>query len=65
MNYFMGIDCEISAVEYPESALAILEEEETYDVGLIVSLGSIYLQGNILGLLFLDSDDDLSLLAKR
>jgi dihydrofolate synthase/folylpolyglutamate synthase len=65
MNYFMGIDCDISTVEYPESALAILEEEETYDVGLIVSLGSIYLQGNILGLLFLDSDDDLSLLAKR
>jgi hypothetical protein len=65
MNYFMSVDCEISAVEYPESALAILEEEEAHDVGLIVSLGSIYLQGNILGLLFLDSDDDLSLLAKR
>jgi dihydrofolate synthase / folylpolyglutamate synthase len=65
MNYFMSIDCDISAVEYPESALAILEDEATFDVGLIVSLGSIYLQGNLLGLLYLDGDDDLSLLAKR
>jgi hypothetical protein len=64
MNYFMSIDCDISAVEYPESALSIIEEKSTFDVGLIVSLGSIYLQGNLLGLLYLDSDEDLSLLAK-
>lgn len=64
MNYFMSVDCDISAVEYPESALSILEDKSTFDVGLIVSLGSIYLQGNLLGLLYLDSDDDLSLLAK-
>jgi hypothetical protein len=65
MNHFMAIDCEISAVEYPESALSIIEDKEPYEVGLIVSLGSMYLQGNILGLLYLDSDEDLSLLAKR
>jgi len=65
MTHFMAIDCDISAVEYPESALSIIEDEEPHDVGLIVSLGSMYLQGNILGLLYLDSDEDLSLLAKR
>lgn len=64
IDHFNSIDCEIIAVEYPESALSILQGEDSHDVGLIVSLGSIYLQGNILGLLYLDSDEDLSLLAK-
>ena len=33
--------------------------------GLIVSLGSLYLQGNILNYLGLDSDEELSILPKQ
>lgn len=49
----------------PKNAVAHLTRLEADDVGLVVSLGSLYLQGNILGFLGLSSDDDLSLLAKQ
>ena len=36
-----------------------------WSTGVILSLGSLYLQGNILNYLGKDSDDDLSLLPKQ
>ena len=46
-------------------ALEYLTKEATADIGLIVSIGSLYLQGNILKELGLDGDEELSLLPKQ
>ena len=52
---------------YPEyqDALATILGNEPADVGNILSIGSLYLQGNILNYLGKNSDDDLSLMPKQ
>ena len=49
----------------PLDALHALSEFDREDVGLVVSLGSLYLQGNILKSFGLTSDEFLSLYAKQ
>ena len=49
----------------PNKAVAHLDRLDSGEVGLVVSLGSLYLQGNILEYLGLSKDEDLSLLAKQ
>ena len=49
----------------PFKAIQHLSESSPRDVGLVISLGSLYLQGNILNVLGRSSDEDLSLLAKQ
>ena len=49
----------------PFKAIHHLTESQPREVGLVVSLGSLYLQGNILEALGRSSDEDLSLLAKQ
>ena len=49
----------------PFKAIQHLTESSPRDVGLVISLGSLYLQGNILNVLGRSSDEDLSLLAKQ
>jgi hypothetical protein len=49
----------------PQKALNHLSGMAPSEVGLVMSLGSLYLQGNILEALGLSSDDDLSLLSKH
>ena len=51
-------------IRYPENAIYFLEELDFIDVGLVVSIGSLYLQGNLIGILELDDDESLSLLVK-
>ena len=52
---------------YPDyqDALATILGNEPADVGNILSIGSLYLQGNILNYLGKNSDDDLSLMPKQ
>ncbi|MDA8573788.1 hypothetical protein N9K81_03740 [Candidatus Poseidoniales archaeon] len=58
--------CESVRVEpKPSKAIHHLAESQPRNVGLVVSLGSLYLQGNILNVLGRSSDEDLSLLAKQ
>lgn len=58
--------CEATYLEpSPQKALTHLSSKESSEVGLVISLGSLYLQGNILEALGLSSDDDLSLLSKH
>ncbi|MDA8838258.1 hypothetical protein N9N26_03280 [Candidatus Poseidoniales archaeon] len=58
--------CESVRVEpKPSKAIHHLTESQPHNVGLVVSLGSLYLQGNILNVLGRSSDEDLSLLAKQ
>lgn len=49
----------------PLKAIQYLAERKPHDIGLVVSLGSLYLQGNILDVLGHSTDEDLSLLAKQ
>jgi len=49
----------------PLEAIHYLAESQPREVGLVVSLGSLYLQGNILEALGRSNDEDLSLLAKQ
>ncbi len=49
----------------PQKALKHLSSMAPSEVGLVISLGSLYLQGNILEALDLSSDEDLSLLSKH
>jgi dihydrofolate synthase/folylpolyglutamate synthase len=49
----------------PLKAIQYLAERKPHEVGLVVSLGSLYLQGNILDALGHSTDEDLSLLAKQ
>lgn len=51
--------------ENVDKVLHYLERDESFSNGLIVSLGSLYLQGNILKNLGLDSDEELSILPKQ
>lgn len=58
--------CEsIHVIQNPEKAVTHLGRFDPDDVGLVVSLGSLYLQGNILESLGRSSNEDLSLLAKQ
>ena len=56
-----------SVLEFEEiqSTIQFIESNDALENGLIVSLGSLYLQGNILQYLKLDSDEHLSLLPKQ
>lgn len=49
----------------PLKAIQYLAKRKPDEVGLVVSLGSLYLQGNILEVLGRSTDEDLSLLAKQ
>ena len=51
--------------EQVQSTLEFLGSNDLSENGLIVSLGSLYLQGNILQYLELDGDEQLSLLPKQ
>lgn len=53
--------------QYPDvkQALDMLLEREPEKCGTILSIGSLYLQGNILTYLGLDGDDELSLIPKN
>tara|TARA_B100000900_G_scaffold69815_1_gene55084 strand:+ start:11545 stop:12843 length:1299 start_codon:yes stop_codon:yes gene_type:complete len=55
----------ISKFEEVDSVLQFIESNDPLENGLIVSLGSLYLQGNILRYLEMDSDEHLSLLPKQ
>ena len=62
----LGWPCDsIHVHENPENAVAHLDGLDPVDVGLVVSLGSLYLQGNILESLGRSSNEDLSLMAKQ
>ena len=54
----------IISTDSPSEALEYLLSKGSDINGLIVSFGSLYLQGNILTHLGLDSDENLSLIAK-
>ena len=51
--------------EEVQSTIQFIQSNDVLQNGLIVSLGSLYLQGNILQYLKLDSDEQLSLLPKQ
>jgi hypothetical protein len=53
--------------QYPnvEQALDMMLERAPEKCGTILSIGSLYLQGNILTYLGLDGDDELSLIPKN
>jgi len=59
-------DCD-AIYTYPDVTVAIDEilSDENNQGGVIISLGSLYLQGNILNHVGKNSDDDLSLLPKQ
>ena len=54
----------IISTDNPSEALEYFLSQSSEINGLIVSFGSLYLQGNILTHLGIDSDEDLSLIAK-
>ena len=57
--------CSVQAtIKLPNDAVQTLLQHPASSVGLVVSLGSLYLQGNLLEALGLDGDGHLSLLAK-
>ena len=53
-----------TTIKLPNDAVQTLLQHPASSVGLVVSLGSLYLQGNLLEALGLDGDGHLSLLAK-
>jgi len=53
-----------NTIKLPNDAVQTLLQHPPSSVGLVVSLGSLYLQGNLLEALGLDGDGHLSLLAK-
>ena len=63
-QYKWPID-DVKEFENAEMVFEYLSKFEASDNGLIVSLGSLYLQGNILNYLGLDSDEELSILPKQ
>jgi hypothetical protein len=54
----------VFAAPLPTDALHYLSTQLASEVGLVVSLGSLYLQGNLLEAFGLSSDEHLSLLSK-
>ena len=63
-QYKWPID-DVKEFENAEMVFEYLSKFEASNNGLIVSLGSLYLQGNILNYLGLDSDEELSILPKQ
>ena len=63
-QYQWPID-EVKEFDNAEKVLDYLSQYNPSENGLIVSLGSLYLQGNILNYLGLDSDEELSILPKQ
>jgi len=63
-QYQWPID-EVEEFDNAEKVLDYLSQNNPSNNGLIVSLGSLYLQGNILNHLGLDSDEELSILPKQ
>jgi hypothetical protein len=55
---------DVQCHELPRDAIHSLASYDTEEVGLVVSLGSLYLQGNLLSVFGWGSDEDLSLYAK-
>ncbi len=62
---FDWLHCNISLHENAASVMQSLLRKNPSEVGNILSIGSLYLQGNILSYLGKDSDDELSLLPKQ
>ena len=56
---------DVQQFENAENILEILLQKDPSYNGLIVSIGSLYLQGNILKNLGLDGDEELSILPKQ
>ena len=63
-QYQWPID-EVKEFDNAEKVLDYLSQYNPSENGLVVSLGSLYLQGNILNYLGLDSDEELSILPKQ
>jgi len=55
---------EIHQYHHVSEALEMLFQREPEECGIILAIGSLYLQGNILTYLGLDGDEDLSLIPK-
>ena len=62
---FDWIDCSIQIVDEVTIVIDNILARKPEDVGTILSIGSLYLQGNILNHLGKNSDDDLHLLPKQ
>ena len=62
---FDWIDCSIQIVDEVAIVIDNILARKPADVGTILSIGSLYLQGNILNHLGKNSDDDLHLLPKQ
>ncbi len=62
---FDWIDCSIQIVDEVTIVIDNILARKPADVGTILSIGSLYLQGNILNHLGKNSDDDLHLLPKQ
>ena len=62
---FNWLHCNVGLYENATSVMQSLLGKNPLEVGNILSIGSLYLQGNILSYLGKDSDDDLSLLPKQ
>ena len=62
---FDWIDCSIQIVDEVTIVIDNILGRKPADVGTILSIGSLYLQGNILNHLGKNSDDDLHLLPKQ
>lgn len=62
---FDWLHCNIGLYENATSVMQSLLDKNPSEVGNILSIGSLYLQGNILSYLGKDSDGDLSLVPKQ
>ena len=58
-------NCNVHIFEKVDAALDRILSVDAHNAGTILSVGSLYLQGNILNYLGKNSDDDLSLLPKQ
>ena len=64
LSYLVWNRDDVQCHELPRDAIHSLASYDAEEVGLVVSLGSLYLQGNILSVFGWGSDEDLSLYAK-
>ena len=65
LNGYNWENCNVHLSERVDTALDIILDVDAQNVGTILSIGSLYLQGNILNYLGKNSDNDLSLLPKQ
>ena len=65
LNGYNWENCNVHISERVDTALDTILDVDAQNVGTILSIGSLYLQGNILNYLGKNSDNDLSLLPKQ